>query len=1857
MDRGLSQVDADVRPWVAGRLSGQPIPRLGPEVSQVTDAARHRRAEDQFREAIVNEALAHPAELRRLPAALWPWLATAIPHRRRHPIATLVLIKFPLRLAVAIVTLLVVSYVGAWMAFNDAVLGRFVSTRVSGLIEGELELGSIHWDLPLIVDLVTGQPTECVVEDVSVWEAYDSYGGQRTRRTAYAERLEVTLVLHEIIPWNRLGIPRFLDIPWVLHFPTVTTEDPAWFTVREYEDEHDERGEVRLLSLIDAFRPLDPDPDAKGLSFAVDAATLSTTTLEIDIGGEEGWANATQLSWANFELYFEAPEPHEPMEVLPFSFSVEGRGTRGALHIAGITLPYEALRIGRLETGLGDTPLGDVGFAGSADAAGSPTSFEGVLRHAFPGDRDPAPPMSVDLWAKTDDGGGLMEELVAELDLEPGSVSAEGVPIAARVWGLLDSPMYRLRADGLTLDAFGDPAWAVDDLVAEVTITEEPVPDRWMSRYGSDEGRLVVRFSELHGAALDGVFDLAAPEDPDGPDDDAPPRDAVIVMPATDDDPWLLAANLDVEDLNPAKFTPADPELAERLRGALTGNVDVAELVLLPPPEPEPGADTEPEAPSPRIDMSFAEIEYTRDRGPRVDGLPKDFTAEGRLVLDPTDGLDMHDLLVTTGGTRLSVDGGLDEDFQRLDDTKLELSIDDGRAFARAFDLDAYFAKLSANLVVSGPVGAPRSPPGRLVIDNLGLLAPPPRREGEPRPDRPDWLDRPDRPDRTDRPAFDPNDPEAVEARRRARARRRLTEAQIWLERGVLRVRSADTRLLGGRGSVDLWVYLFEHGELSNNPRVEGKIRLAGIRPGRLTDGQIIGQVDVDVTLDDGNGKPARIDDLVISGIVVGPRLRIAGTDYRDARMLFTLDDEDLEIEQLVLPVHRGVSPFHGPDVSIKVGELVARGSVSLDNDPKLDLLVGAQGVPLDVVARLLEVEAPVGGRIGTGTQLEVGGSLARPRVDGAVALEGLAVSGVVLGGGTLEVESDDFAGSDGLAAHREVRVEGTLAAADTGAGPLEWTVEAVAALGAPIGGTPTVDAEVDVGLDSLTLAAVLGDTAPPVGLTGAIEGVGAHVITCGEGKPMLSSCQDHPGGGQSLEIDLTVERTWLSDGAKYGQEPPCDSATTLCSDTRLDATLDWPVLSLDREWRLSTGGDRPARLAVSGRFDLSEGSEATTVADADCSPPPLGTTVAPTPDGSQANISGTVDLASLAPILQSYGITTADGRIDLDLALTGKAANPRLAGRATLASTASGVTPLSLELGGMDLPMKVTELDLRLQPGWLTAAGKVDVQGAALEFGTVRGESTGVGLSGACAGRWVLASEGRIAADLIEVFAGQGTAPRGSLTLDRLVVSGPGQDDDPIDRVDGTIRLRRETLALELTESVPTIEVTDGVVDFSRCRGDECGPSVTEGSIALWLGGKEGAMPKNRARTGTVNPPPDALKARIGARGRAAAWGVAHLPLDVSRAEGTAIRAVLTDASYTDYDARGRPVYQIEVSSDDLLLQGGDPLVLSGNVEADRARYVKDAVQGVEILTLTDEIEVPEAPPPTILRELQFDLRAQTDTPLRIENNVAHGVEAEVSVKVGGTYDAPEISGRFDIEPGGTVDIPFLTGTYEIQFGRVTLEREIEDAEVDILALRNEPVYIDNQARQIQLLLGGTVSAITWNCIAEGDTSGALDTSRGCLDYLVLGAGDVQVDSSDVQRLGGGGLANARKSLQVVGHVTEFDFGERIEDAAPRYESFVPDVRLRLGQIGPELEVTTPPEWFDFDWAQARFGWDYTRGYPGFLLLQSRELSFQLEILDPVTLEFSRDIRSYLNERIIFDPLRQRTLELRVDHSLPSLR
>lgn len=1815
--RALSKVDPDARALVEAHVGGDST-RMGMTLSHdagTVSAGVATRGVDQFRDALLNEALGDPDSIRSLHIQHLHMLASAPPTVRRHPIATLLFVKLPLQLVLGLLALLVVAYFGAFVFFNDAVLGSFVSSRVSGLLEGDLEMESIHWRPRLIVDLITGTPSPVEVDGITVWSPYKRTDHGREHRSAHAERLEARLVLGEIIPWTRLGIPAFLDIPWVLHFTEVQSIGPIWFDIREAPDTLADGSGVTYLSLIDAFRTLDQTPkDHRPLSFAVDSGNLSNLTVDVDSMEVGQWRAGAKLQEAHFDLKFEAPDPvlEGPLE-LPFSFSLSGHGPRGVLDIIGIEFPLTDLEIRGVESGSDTVPFGDVTFDLDTRAAGSKMSIRGSLRDAFARLKPdgPEPPPRVNLVADSKDGDRVIEHVVAGLELPPATAIGNDAPVTATVSGPLSDPVYALSTSNLSLDLMEEAAWVADDVTVELSMATAEIPGMWSGRFDPGETRSIVVFEELHGVALDGAFELAErdPTDPNFPD--AASRSPHVVMPFFDEDGYLISIPLNITGLNPAQLVPSDPELARTLSGVASGVVDMEQLVF----GPDPAAAHLADAPTlmDRIIVRMDNVRVRRDRGPAQDGLPRDLSLEGTLNLGGDDVLTLDPLTVRAPGTVLLADGNLDIEIPRLETLAFDLRIDDGDAFARAFNLPSYFGRLRARTVARGPTGSPSASGGRLTV--LGLLNP-----------------------------------------------GTTTEASFTMDDGKLKLKvdTTDAKLFGGQGRVSAEVGVFEHGSISSNPRIKATGSLRGVDLAELSNGVLTGRAAVEFEVGDGDGRSARLDQLRVSGEATSDAVSFGGTTYRNATVAFDLDTDEVAIRRLTLPIHRPVSPHFAADVTVPVGEIVIDGTLSLDDDPAVDLDVDARNVPMATVARLLEADLGVYGQLES-TQLKVGGTVSRPKVDGQMSFAGLSTSGIALGAGTLDIHSEDYPATGPLTGHREVRIQGELQHEDD-IGSFLWTVDSVIALGtAKPGAAVPVEAQVDVEFDRVTLATLLRDPvdpsrSPPI--EGELEEVSAHLLTCARDNTMLSDCigvTPAPDQDLAVSIAFAVQSAWMRSATEPlpAGSAPCDSPSTLCTDGALAAAIEWPVIRIEDNWRVRTGGPKGAALRLSGEFDLSDPEPPRPVeGEAVCVAPRLtGTALSPPPPSgdARAEVAGTVDLAPLAALAKPYGVGQLEGRLQLEVAVTGSLLRPHIEGRASLASTPSGVdTPLRVVLDAIAADISFPDLRLEVRDGWLVADGAASIRGGDILFDSTSGSSTGYALDGPCAGTYAVGAAGRISANLVSDLIGPPiVGGPGGVDLTRLKVLGTIDGDPMPDVLDADLAFDRTSLAMEFSEGVTSARFDRGRVNVHRCT-DDCAFGA-RGWYRVNIGGS-GAAGANDTQ------PASAIRLSAGTRGRAWAWGRAYLDPAFERSAGVDLQLRLDAVPYRSYDTSGRPVYEVEVQSDDLVLEGGTPLVVTGSAEVDRARYVKDAVQGVEILAFTDDSPEIQDPPPELLQGMTFDVRVETDRPFRIENNVASGLQADAVVQVTGTYEAPEFTGRLDFEPGGTVDIPFLTGTYEIQRGRVTLLRELEDAEVDVLALRNEPIYIEDQPRSVMLSLGGTLSAIRWSCITDGGGS-ELDTVRGCTEYLVLGAGDVQLSETDVQQFGAGGLAGVRKPLQVVGHLTEFDVGARAGEAAPRLDPYVPDVRLRLGQIGPELEIATPSEWLDFNYGRATFGWDYTRGYPGFLLRQSREASFKLEILDPITIEYSRRQRSYLNERVIFDPLEQRSLELRFDFDIPSLR
>ncbi|MBC8073142.1 MAG: hypothetical protein IAG13_32770, partial [Deltaproteobacteria bacterium] len=599
LDAAIASLPAEMRERVRGYVAPHAHPSPSSSTSNsgaATTVVADQRALEQFRNTLMHALLARPDAIAALHPQIVALLASAQPEVQRHPVASFLLLKLPLQLVMVVLTLINVAYVGAYYFFNDEVLGRFLGSKISGLLEGELEIGRVHWNGRLIIDLITGTPHRVVAEDVTVYEPYKSYGGER-RPTAHVERIDATLVLHEIIPWNRLAIPAMFEIPWALHFGEVAISGESWFKVRGYRDVRDDGNEVALIGLRDAFVLYQPKPNTRrGLSFAVDHADLAETAIDVDFTGTAGWRFQTSLERARFALRFVAFDPNRgiPGE-LPLQFSLHGeRGSGGRLAIDEIAVPIDEVETLSLRGGTGDAAYGDVRFDAVVVAAGSEMTVSGRLRDALARTIDPAlEPLqygtfvqwgrtpTVELEASTGDIGSLLAHVLVELELPEHVVEGAGARALARVEGPLADPIYHLAAEGLLIDPLDEPAWTIDDASVAVELARIPVPERVARFYGGE--RLVARFDRFEGSALDGTVRLA----------DHSRASIVLAGPDSDAEfePTVIDGLLEVRGINPGQLVPDDPKTGATLAGGADGLVRIDELRLGPVQPDEPLSD------------------------------------------------------------------------------------------------------------------------------------------------------------------------------------------------------------------------------------------------------------------------------------------------------------------------------------------------------------------------------------------------------------------------------------------------------------------------------------------------------------------------------------------------------------------------------------------------------------------------------------------------------------------------------------------------------------------------------------------------------------------------------------------------------------------------------------------------------------------------------------------------------------------------------------------------------------------------------------------------------------------------------------------------------------------------------------------------------------------------------------------------------------------------------------------------------------------------------------------------------------------------------------------------------------------
>lgn len=1866
--QALDSVDRDVREEVARKVRGKP--RAEADAASSGSRAGGKEASlyrglAQFREGMINAALAHPRKIAGLHPQYLQFMASAPPSHRRYPIATMLLVKLPLQLMMSLILLFNLVYLGAYFFFNDERLGAFLGDKVGGLLDGDLQFESLHWSPMLIVDLVTGRPHTVQARGVTVWEAYKIDGLERSRKTAYADLLEAEIVIHEIIPWNRLGVPKLVEIPWVLHFTDIRSEGELWIDVRSYQNPL--RDDAWMVSLIDAFRLASdtaPPPNLKRISFRIDHTMLEHVQVSLDMVERSGWGTNLEFDQLEARLDFEnwAPIDPEP-ERLPLRYDAEAQGGGGEFTLLAIhdePMAISTLRALELTSGMDYKPLGDLWIAGDADLAGSPCKFEGSLLDVFGN-------LAFDYRLATTDlgpiGGLLMPTQTDDKGHERPMLIAKGAPASLKITGPSDDIVLEASGQGLTLDLFDEPAWTIYDVDVALMLSQDPLPEPWPDLFPPPpaqpgqpqqplqppEQRWVLAFDTFRGTALDGSIRLHRRGYQDH-----------LVLP-TDGAPLLVSVYLDMFGVDLGQLVPEQADMAAMLRGKTDGGLDIHQVII-----DDDGLD--------HVEAELHRVAITREHGPANDSLPKQLSADGEVVWDDDDGLDLRGIRIGVDGGQLRLSGGVDREFEQLDPTTASVRVDNGEAFLRAFGLPRWFDKLAVEFSLAGPLADPHGN-GTLDVGGAGTGA----------------------------LAIDD-----------------LQAAALRFEDGTLSLRSGkehDVALFGGHGPLAVDLVLLAKGEVLDDPRLRVELELDEInRDDLLGSGIDVGGGKVNLIIDDGNESPVRISALEARGSAYADSLGIAGIGFRDAEAFFAFTRDGIEIDRMTLAYHRAVSPALDPEITVPIGRLEAKGRVGFDDDPELALEVEASSLPLSALAASFGEDIPIRGQIARGSKLDVRGSLRRPQIEGKLVLTGLGAAGVPLGAGVLEFSSVDVEASPAepernrlaSASHRQVRIQGDFEGGpsrnDEG-GRLDWGIAATVAFGGPP--SNAIEASVDVEVHTLPLDNLLSHPSRSQwrdSIIGALHELDVRTRYCpshelGEGRrtqtslPLLEVCaiQDpNDDRDDSLRIDLELAHVWYraeNGGGPIDAADPCRDPETTCSTSPLHAQLEGSLITFAEPWTLNSGGRDGAKLVVDGRFDLASADEDSSdptsepeLATATCTPGvPDNATL---PEGrSNASIMGELDLVALTPFVAPMGLSSPDGRLAVDLRLTGVVGRPTVTGRIGLARSIE----LDLDsLGGepeadprgrrreRPIPIEITKLDLGMAGGTVYIDGAITVFDETLRFGTIGTRATYVDIAGPCVGRFGLAAGGTLdgalvhrlipslveasggAVDLRDVFVAGDLARFGSQAERPLGPDGTPLapvDQPPFDVLRGVLSFERKAIRMGVPE-IGEVRLTSGEVEFRQCTpARPCGRDANklERGIAIWLGGERGARSQSK--------PTDALQARVGERGNAQFWGELLLDDGFAGLDRAVLTAKLSMFPISLADNSGRTELEAALSSEKLtFVTDGENGQVSGLVLIERSIWLRDARQGVAVLSFADPSPAPPSQLPDSVRKLELDLELRTTAPFRVDNNVAKKLEARASLRLGGTIGDPDLSGTIDVERG-VVDVDILGGAYDIQSGRVTVGHDIAQSVIELSAARQKQIKINNQLLTLNLHLSGTLDAIQWECTAPGDTSGALATARGCVDYLIFDAGNTDLANSGVRDSRNSNNLLGTRFLPLAGRLTQVELNDVLKREIPRIEPYLPDVRFRVDQLGVVIEAKTRPEWLRWGWGRLGLNLTYLRGYPGSVIRDSRSVSGRLEILENFYIEATFINRNYTNRVLVLDPARAQSIELRQRHELPSLR
>ena len=383
VDRSLRRLHADARDSVRDIVLGMhtaPSPgqtRLSKVFFRISEAM------DEFRGHLVNEALSTPSEIPRLHEQHVRLCESPYPRRLGHPLAAFLFVRLPARALAALLALFLAMYFVVYAYLNWAMFdnGRLVATvvtdRLSELLDGDMQFEQVRFGPLLLFDVATGRPHELDIRGVRVFEPPDEHGARHL--TAYAEHLSAELNILEIIPLNRLGIPRLLDFPWILHFTDITSHGD--FSVEAREIPGDPSGAVGLIRAFQVQREMKLPEGTKTLGIEVDRLSIPNAEVLLRFEEQSTWAVELQTQGIEGSIFFEGHEVGTELPpLLPLRWTASAEQADGEIRALGYRVPLDTFTIDRLADGLDGAPLGDMLLQGRGRVAGTEATLEDHAR-------------------------------------------------------------------------------------------------------------------------------------------------------------------------------------------------------------------------------------------------------------------------------------------------------------------------------------------------------------------------------------------------------------------------------------------------------------------------------------------------------------------------------------------------------------------------------------------------------------------------------------------------------------------------------------------------------------------------------------------------------------------------------------------------------------------------------------------------------------------------------------------------------------------------------------------------------------------------------------------------------------------------------------------------------------------------------------------------------------------------------------------------------------------------------------------------------------------------------------------------------------------------------------------------------------------------------------------------------------------------------------------------------------------------------------------------------------------------------------------------------------------------------------